>query len=82
MKMFSIGTSEEVNMFIRKDLIIAIGDYSLAENKRKCKEAKEKYMLSDYSMGNKKESVIFTADGVVYISAIPTKELIKLFEED
>ena len=80
--MFSIGTSEEVNMFIRKDLIIAIGDYSLAENKRKCKEAKEKYMLSDYSMGNKKESVIFTADGVVYISAIPTKELIKLFEED
>lgn len=80
--MFSIGTSEEVNMFIRKDLITAIGDYSLAENKRKCKEAKEKYMLSDYSMGNKKESVIFTADGIVYISAIPTKELIKLFEED
>ena len=82
MRMFSLGVSEEANMFIRKDMIVAIGNYSLAENKRKCKEAKEKYMLSDYSLGKGKESVVFTSDGAIYISAVPTVELIKAFEEE
>lgn len=82
MKMFSIGLSPEANMFIRKDIIIAIGDYSLAENKRKCKDAKEKFMLSDYTLGKKKESVVFCSDGVIYISAVPTVELAKSFNEE
>ena len=79
--MFCIG-NKNYNSYVRKDMIVAISDYAIAENKRKCKEAKEKFMLSDYSCGDKKESVIFLSNGDVFISAIPTKELVQAWNEE
>ena len=77
--MFWIG-NRNYSSYVRKDMVVAISDYAIAENKRKCKEAKEKYMLSDYSCGKKKESVVFLSDGEVFISSVPTKELIRLWK--
>ena len=78
--MFWIGNGN-YNSYVRKDMVTAISDYAIAENKRKCKEAKEKYLLSDYSCGGKKESVVFLSNGEVFISSIPAKELVEIWND-
>lgn len=70
--MFWIG----MHSYLKKELVVSVSRYDMAENKRKCKRAKDNYMLSDYSNGHKKESVIFLSNGEVYISPLTVEEII------
>ena len=63
-------------------MVVSVSNYDMPENKRRCKAAKENYMLYDYSKGDKKESVIFLSNGEVYISATPVDELASQLETE
>ena len=78
--MFWIG-NRNYNSYVRREMVTAISEYAIAENERKWKEAKEKYLLSDYSCGGKKESVVFLSNGEVFISSIPAKELVEIWND-
>jgi len=73
MKMFWIG----MNSYLKEDLVKCVSDYNLKENRRKVKTLQEQYMVSDYSNGKKKESVVYLTNGEAYITSIPVNELLK-----
>ena len=72
MKMFWIG----MNSYLKEDLVKCVSDYNLKENRRKVKTLQEQYMVSDYSNGKKKESVVYLTNGEAYITSIPVNELL------
>ena len=74
--MFWIGNGN-YNSYVRKDMVTAISDYAIAENKRKCKEAKEKYLLSDYSCGGKRKALYFFLMEKFLLVLSPLKNLSK-----
>ena len=67
--------------FVNADMIVSVSDYSLEENKRKIKSAKTKNLVTDYSNGKKKESIICLTNGEIYISPIPVIDLINAENE-
>ena len=72
MKMFWIG----MNSYLKEDFVKCVSDYNLKENRRKVKTLQEQYMVSDYSNGKKKESVVYLTNGEAYITSIPVNELL------
>ena len=70
--MFFIGSGN----YVKKDMIVLIGHYDVPENKRKCRDAASKFLLTDYSRGKKKNSVVVLSDGQVFISPLETATLI------
>jgi regulator of extracellular matrix RemA (YlzA/DUF370 family) len=67
--------------YIPADKVSLIASYDKAYSKKIAKQAKENNMLMDYSNGEKKESIIITTDGFVFISLIETYRIIEEYEE-
>ena len=67
--------------YIPADKVSLIASYDKSCSKRIVKQAKENNMLIDYSNGEKKESIIVTTDGFVFVSLVETYKIMDEYDE-